>query len=183
MEHGGDLVIGSGDGPVGCSSPIGRITEAHEERHGLLHGFRISSGETARGVDPSEEIRQLSGVVVEIAEPGVPRRNVGKSDRQHPGSVRPDHQRRPSHPTRAGEQHASIDAVELAVVAHLLTREESADDVEALLEAGNPPVERDAEGVELGPVPSGADPDHEPALADLVDGGGHLGEHRRFVEG
>ena len=43
-------------------------------------------------------------------------------------------------------------------------------------------VVREAEGPELDLVPAGAQAEDQPAAADLVDGGGLLGEHRRVVE-
>jgi hypothetical protein len=41
---------------------------------------------------------------------------------------------------------------------------------------------RQSECVELEPVPAGTEAEYESAAADLVDGGGLLGEDRRLVE-
>ena len=43
-------------------------------------------------------------------------------------------------------------------------------------------VVREAERAELGLVPARTETQDEPAAADLVDGGGLLGEERRVVE-
>jgi hypothetical protein len=43
-------------------------------------------------------------------------------------------------------------------------------------------IERDPERPELRLVPPRADPEDQPAAADLVHGGGHLGDHARGVE-
>jgi len=57
------------------------------------------------------------------------------------------------------------------------------DDLQGLLEPGDTMVERDAECLELRLVPSGADAQDQAPAADLVDGGGHLGQHGGIAEG
>ena len=54
--------------------------------------------------------------------------------------------------------------------------------VEGLLEARDTLVVRDAERVELAPVPARAEPEHEAPLAHLVDRRRHLRQHARRVE-
>lgn len=63
-----------------------------------------------------------------------------------------------------------------------LAGEEAAEDLEALGETVDAPVERKPESPELELVPAGADTEHQPATRDLVDGGGLLGQQGRVVE-
>ena len=60
--------------------------------------------------------------------------------------------------------------------------QERHDDLEGLLEAAHPVVEGVAEGLVLGLVPPGAEPQHDAPAADLVEGVGHLRQQRRVAE-
>jgi hypothetical protein len=69
-----------------------------------------------------------------------------------------------------------------AVERERTSAEQSADDVDRLGQAGEPLAgrrERQADGFVLGLVPSGAEPDVEPAAADAIERGQRLGEHGR----
>jgi hypothetical protein len=91
-----------------------------------------------------------------------------------------DHQR--DAPARRREQDHVIRAVELAGQADALGVEQAADDREGLREARDAAVIRDAEGVELAPVPAGAEAEDEAPAADLVDRRRHLGDQPRRVK-
>src|SRR5512132_3429136 len=60
--------------------------------------------------------------------------------------------------------------------------QQPSDDLEGLLEPRRSVVVRDAEGIELGSVPSRPHPQGQPAAAHFVDRRRDLGEHRRRVE-
>ena len=60
--------------------------------------------------------------------------------------------------------------------------EEGANDGEGFLEAADPMVEREAVGRVFRLVPAGAEAQDQPTAADLVEGGGLLGEHGGVVE-
>ena len=81
-----------------------------------------------------------------------------------------------------GRQLGVLGAVVSALEAHPLTAEEGRQDLETLLEAPDAMVERVAEGVELGLVPSAAEAEDQPPIAHLVELGRHLGGERRVAE-
>ena len=120
--------------------------------------------------------------VLDVVVPGVPRVGVGHRGPQHPRPDRADHQRRAGRPRAARQQLAVARLVPAAVEVDGALAQERPDDRERLLEPVDPVVEREAEGAELGLVPAGAEAEHEPAAAELVDRGGLLGEQRRVVE-
>jgi hypothetical protein len=105
---------------------------------------------------------------------------VWKRAAQHAIAGGPDHHR--NAPDRLREQHGVLDAREAPLERHALAGEKTTDDRERLLEPRRAFAERDAERAELGLVPAGADPEHEPAAAHLVDRRRHPGEHPRRVE-
>jgi len=105
---------------------------------------------------------------------------VGERDRQHAFAAAADHQREPAR--RCRQQHGVVDVVVRTVERHAFSGEEPAHDLERLLEPGRAVVERHPERIELRPVPPGAETEHEPPAAHLVDGRGHLIPNAHVVD-
>ena len=79
-----------------------------------------------------------------------------------------------------------VELVELALEAGLLVREQTLDDLARLFHAAQAPahrVEGDPVGAMLILLPASTQSEHEPAPADVVDGGRHLGQHRGMAIG
>src|SRR5207302_485867 len=72
--------------------------------------------------------------------------------------------------------------IELALEVDLPFPDECADDGERLSKTRHSSIEGKAEGPIFGLVPSRAKSEDQPSTADLIHGGGHLGEHRRVVK-
>ena len=85
-----------------------------------------------------------------------------------------------------GLEHRGVERVVLALERGRLVREQGLDQLGGL----GQPLEPFLHGVERDPVlavlvllPAGAEPEHEPAAAQVVDGRRHLREHRRVAVG
>ena len=79
-------------------------------------------------------------------------------------------------------QDAVGDVVELAVEVDRPLGQQRADDGEGLLESAHATVVRESECLVLAFVPTGAEPEDQPALRNGVHRGSHLGQHRRGVK-
>ncbi len=80
------------------------------------------------------------------------------------------------------EQDSVLGLAELALLTDPLAAQQPVDDRERLGKAGDRAVVWDPEGAKLALVPAGAEAEDEPAAADLIEGGGHLGEQSWRME-
>src|SRR5215211_3388209 len=118
-------------------------------------------------LEPCAQIGEPVRRVAVPRVPAVPPVHVRPGRGHHPGAGRSDEQRDAAGGLRT--QQRVRDPVVAAFESNAFAGEEAADDLERLLEARDPVVERDPERPELRLVPAGAKAEDEAAAGDLVD--------------
>ena len=108
---------------------------------------------------------------------------MGHRDAQHARTIAADEQWRAGGPWTARLQLAVAQRVVATREVDGALSQQRTDDGEGFLEARHAMVEGKAEGCVLALVPAGAQAQDQAPAADLVDGGGHLGQHAWLVEG
>ena len=130
----------------------------------------------------ARRVRRSSAVSGKPVPGAVPLVGVLRHEAEHPRLLAGDQDRRAAWADRAWQQLDVLGAVVSALEAHSLAAEERREDLEPLLEAADAVVERVAEGVELGLVPSAAEAEDQATIAHLVELDRHLRGERRVAE-
>ena len=160
----------------------GSAAETDVERHRLGDLLRGPTGLPAGSIDRRDQRSHALGVVVEVRVPRVPGRDIRQGQSQHPGPVGADQEGRASRTGRPGKQLTVDQGVELAPVVDATFAQQGPNNRESLGEPGEPPVVGQPECFEFDLVPTGSDPEDEPAPADFVDRRCLLRQHRRVVK-
>src|SRR5215218_3582581 len=169
--------------PGEAALEVGAVLAGHcVQTKGAPHGGGITPNLVARSFDHVEAIPVRVGCPDPTRVPA-----VGVLDREldEPVAFAAHEHRRARLLHRRRPVHRARSAVIAAVERERPSTEQPADDVDGLGQAGEPLTgrrERQPDGLVLGGIPAGAETDVEPAIADAVEGGEGLGEHRRWPQ-
>ena len=159
----------------GFGSPGPNEGDARPRR--VRDGLGIASGLDARLVERLEPALHLAGDQMVV---GVVHIGVAGGEREHARTLGADEDRRASGPGAARGEDAVLRLVVLPLEIDAPLAEERHDDRERLLEAPDPVVLGDAEGVVFRLVPAGAEPEDDAPVRHLVERVRHLGRIAGF---
>ena len=176
VERGRELLGGA---PEDLAGEAGLGVEGDDGADDAGQGSRVAARRAAGRVEVGEGCGEGLGA-------RVPRRDEAvapaRGQREHAGPERGDPDRDPAG-ARRRPQLAVARRVVAALEVHAAVAEERDDDPQRLLEAAHQVVGREAERLVLRQVRAAAEPEDQPAVRDLVQRGGHLGQDRRVAEG
>ncbi len=158
-----------------------QVREGDEDARRQLQRRRIATLGLAGGALPRDSLRQLGGFLRHAIPGGIPLVGVARDQLHHARLLAGDQDRRPVRAWATRDQ-LRVGAVPLALEADLPRPKQRHQHLQRLVEAADPVVERVVEGVELRLVPAAANAQHQPAVADLVQRHGHLGQQGGIAE-